>query len=294
MPGVMASLSHLSATPHSVSTWSGFESTPLIGFGGAQGTINQPLKDALASYDDLDQSILSCRSARPTWNSPAKLRMSCGDQDFWEEARLLRHATPISGTGLIFYALEHILGILLITPTGGPTTVIEPTHRPPHWAQTSSRAALEPLPPLQPRASMALKAIADIQEWLTVSRDVVSGAAGLAKRTIAYWQSGETEPHASSTRRLMELHGLVGSVVRRLGEDRGRAWFLEQDDSGETRLDQLNAADGILRLSRAARTVLFAKPELPRHPSDLDDEVPDFEFDPTSAQTPPNRPRRII
>lgn len=297
MTGDLASTPYLSSTPHSVSRWCGLESTPLIGFGGTGSYVNQPLRDALASYRDLDQGFVVFQASMPIGSDTARFQCVYGDQDLWEEARLLRHATSVSGTSFMFDALEQALGILLITPSGGSPFVLEPLHRSPHWAQESGRTLSQPSALPQSRASLALKALADIQGWLTVSRDVVSDAAGLAKRTVAYWQSGETEPHASSTRRLLEVHGLVGSIVRAVGADRGRAWFLEEDGSGVTRLDVLRTEGGVVQLSRQARGLIFADPARVRHPSDLDldDEGPSSQsFDAARTDEPPTRSRRLL
>jgi hypothetical protein len=77
-----------------------------------------------------------------------------------------------------------------------------------------------------PRTHPGLRAVNDLQRWLTLSIADVARLTGVAESTIYWWKKNPTSTvRPAKVDRLLGLHALAGGLVHDLGEDDARRWF---------------------------------------------------------------------
>jgi hypothetical protein len=106
------------------------------------------------------------------------------------------------------------------------------------------------------RGQYALGALADLKLWLALDTEATAHLGGFTDRATRNWPA--REPHASTVRRLNEVHSLLFALVKRIGVPGARAWLRDETD-GASRLDLLFSDDGLSRVLREARPLLFPR-----------------------------------
>lgn len=120
-----------------------------------------------------------------------------------------------------------------------------------------------------------LIAVKELGTWLLLSDAEVSQVAGFARRNISNWQNGKGS-YGGVTRRLMNIHALVGQLVAINGTDRARLWLAaplqqEMKDRPNSRMSALSLGEaGISAVLQDAEQMLFPhQRELLVEPSQL-------------------------
>lgn len=149
------------------------------------------------------------------------------------------------------------------------------------------------------RSQRALVAIRDLSLLLDAPLEDIAALGGFSKRTLHYWESGHTTPHASTVRHLLDVHAFVASLVRSIGRSRAQSWLGEREPDGRVRRDFLGTEDGVALLARNASGIIFERPPLPAvemiEEFSLDDEnssIINRDRSATAAAPRPRRPRR--
>lgn len=77
-----------------------------------------------------------------------------------------------------------------------------------------------------PRTHPGLRAVADLQRWLTLTIAEIAKLTGVAESTVYWWKHHPTSVvRPAKVDRLLGLHALAGGLVDGLGEDGARRWF---------------------------------------------------------------------
>jgi hypothetical protein len=149
--------------------------------------------------------------------------------------------------------------------------------------ETSNRS--DEIVRLTDRRVESLRAFGELEHWLQMPAEAVATIAEVAPRTLAYWRSGATTPHASKVRRLFQIHSLVRSLIDLMGVAETQSWLTHRNASSLSRLEQLGEPDGPAQVLREASSILFpARPHRSTvplleedHPlSDVDEPPPSF------------------
>ena len=141
----------------------------------------------------------------------------------------------------------------------------------------------------------------EVLNWLHLSTEEMRQATGIGRSTRHYWDTGSGR--LSTGRRLNQVHGLVKSLVDRLGAASAQQWFGAGDPTGL----ELLKAEELTELTRRASAVLFPGAEargfarerelIAMSERDVDD---DASVAATPAQNPlrrrpgPNRRRKTL
>lgn len=123
-------------------------------------------------------------------------------------------------------------------------------------------------------ARVALRAVKDLQDWLTIGQDEVATLANFAPRSVKNWRDGMV-PHPAKVRCLLDLHALVGSLINAIGIDEARVWLTSEDQHGVSRRDRLTSEIGLREVILQASHMLFTPSDVtPLHLLEFAEETP--------------------
>lgn len=167
-------------------------------------------------------------------------------------------------------------------PIIGGTTLVVHRHAPDvfvGWETEENEPAFAAL------RSPAFRVFTELRDWLNLSAHEATTLVGVGRTTPNAWEREGREPRPRQARRLYQLHGLVGTLVRRLGRDEARLW-LQQGDPARWRLME---DEDISMFANAVETVAMGPPRPPRHLGGS--EIAD---DPNAARVLPGGTRRRV
>lgn len=260
------------------------DSTPIVS--GGPG----PLSDSLTAQDTCAVAGRASQQLSSSWASDL-VSMLVGqlaiDSAWTSDERWAPDSTPIVPSRRVLDLLRSTLrGVARPTGLTDGNMCVVPRLKPhlEDWVLTTLPRLARDAGRTSTRATEAEGAVEAIAEWLMMTRDEVAALAGVAPRTVAYWNAGRV-PRATTIRRLLEIHTFVRSLVNRIGVDGAREWLAAESvtESTQARLQVLGAADGVQLLLREAASLLF--PAQPHRVAVR----PEFEDVPADA-SPPAQP----
>lgn len=158
--------------------------------------------------------------------------------------------------------------------------------RTPNVVTVSSPAEATSMPS---RAETAYK---ELKAWLHLTHDEMLAATGVHKSTAWYWR--HTAARSRTQKRLLQTHGLIQALIRRIGQDRTIRWLEAGEPSGMSLLLEGRGSE----LSSRAASILFDGATLRnrdntirRPDSSGEDEAESME---ALSTAPPAAPRRRV
>lgn len=110
-------------------------------------------------------------------------------------------------------------------------------------------------------ARRALKAVQELQSWLSISASEVTRLGGFARRNLSNWQTGRGA-YGASSRHLLAVHALVSQLVKVQGREGALLWLNAPFDQNRTRIDVLHQGkEGLLSVLQQAEPLLFPTAE---------------------------------
>jgi DNA-binding XRE family transcriptional regulator len=110
--------------------------------------------------------------------------------------------------------------------------------------------------------SKAFRAFTELRRWLRLTATEAADLIGVKRTTPNAWQREGREPRPASARRLYQLHSIVSSLVRKLGENEAIRWLETGDPSPREQL--LRGELGVV--ARSAEALVIGRQPLPGPP----------------------------